>query len=234
MLTWAITCGHHAALAHVLATHPAASQALGTMRNVLSMAIATNSERIVELVCAHAGPVNPFTFVAAVRRGSLSIVDVLMRYLPKRTTDAEDNGETASMLDHLEALLRESDTSTQHLWHHAGTLLPHTLVCGHNQPLTILCAHHACLVHQRSAAGGYTSLMGHLAKLHQEHSQESYHRLLCSFESVRGYTGNHTRPSLPIVRVCVFSLCLPLPCRACRLIPFSAPECVPSKQSASV
>jgi hypothetical protein len=147
MLTWAITCGHHAALAHVLATHPAASQALATMRNVLSMAIATNSQRIVELVCAHAGPVSPHTFVAAVHRGSLPIVDVLMRYLPKRTADAEDNGETVSMLDHLEALLRESNTSTQHLWHHAGTLLPHTLVCGHNQPLTILCAHHACLVH---------------------------------------------------------------------------------------
>jgi hypothetical protein len=52
------------------------------MGGVLSMAIATNSERIVELVCARTGPVSPSTLVAAVCRRSLSIVDVLMRYFP--------------------------------------------------------------------------------------------------------------------------------------------------------
>jgi hypothetical protein len=82
MLTWAITSGHHVALAHVLATNPAASQALDRMGGVLSMAIATNSERIVELVCARTGPVSPSTLVAAVCRRSQSIVDVLMRYFP--------------------------------------------------------------------------------------------------------------------------------------------------------
>jgi hypothetical protein len=42
--------------------------------------------------------------------------------------------------------------------------------------------------------------MGRLANLHKEHSQESYHRLLCSFESFRGYTGNHTHSTWPADR----------------------------------
>jgi hypothetical protein len=123
------------------------------MGGVLSMAIATNSERIVELVCARTGPVSPSTLVAAVRRGSLSIVDVLMRYLPKRTVvDAEDNGETASMLDHLEALLVESGCSMLRLWHLAGALphIPCVLVSLQLTTDDVLCAVCVSCVCQRS------------------------------------------------------------------------------------
>lgn len=161
MLTWAINCGHHAALAHILATSPAAVRALPEKRDALAGALGSGDERVVELVCAHGVPVPPHMVTAAVRQGSLAIVGVLLRFaVSTQQTDSDDGGappaEITTPLDHLEALLQGSGTSTHTLWHLA-------------------------------AEGGHVSLMAHLAKIHQEHSQEKYRQLLLSYSS-RGYT----------------------------------------------
>lgn len=161
MLTWAINCGHHAALAHILATSPAAVRALPE-RGALAGAVGTGDERVVELVCAHGVPVPPHMVAVAVRQGSLAIVGVLLRYaVPEQQTNPDDGAQPpppaiVTPLDHIEALLQGSGTSTHTLWHLA-------------------------------AEGGHVALMAHLAKIHQEHSQERYRQLLLSYSS-RGYT----------------------------------------------
>ncbi len=125
MLTWAINCGHHAALAHILATSPAAVRALPE-RGALEGAVGTGDERVVELVCAHGVPVPPHMVATAVRQGSLAIVGVLLRYaVPEQQTDPDDGAPPppaiVTPLDHLEALLQGSGASTHTLWHLAGT-----------------------------------------------------------------------------------------------------------------
>jgi hypothetical protein len=133
MLTWAINCGHHAALAHILATSPAAVRALPEKRDALAGALGSGDERIVELVCAHGVPVPPHMVTAAVRQGSLAIVGVLLRFAAPTQTDPDDGGappaEIITPLDHLEALLQGSGTSTHTLWHLAGTLSLPSLLC---------------------------------------------------------------------------------------------------------
>ncbi|ELR17034.1 uncharacterized protein ACA1_132570 [Acanthamoeba castellanii str. Neff] len=163
MLMWAISCGHHAALAHILATSPAAVRALPEKRDVFLVgALGSGDERIMELMCAHGAPVPPRMVIAAVRRGSLGTVSVLLRFaVPTQQTDSDDGGAQppaaiTTPLDHLEALLQGSGTSAETLWH-------------------------------RAAEGGHLSLMARLAKIHQEHSQERYRQLLLSY-GPRGYT----------------------------------------------
>jgi len=139
MLTWAINCGHHAALAHILATSPAAVRDLPE-RGALAGAVGTGDERVVELVCAHGVPVPPHMVAVAVRQGSLAIVGVLLRYaVPEQQTDPDDGAQPpppaiVTPLDHIEALLQGSGTSTHTLWHLAGTRsLPSSLLCHRSQ-----------------------------------------------------------------------------------------------------
>jgi hypothetical protein len=135
MLMWAISCGHHAALAHILATSPAAVRALPEKRDVFLVgALGSGDERIMELMCAHGAPVPPRTVIAAVRRGFLDIVGVLLRFaVPTQQTDPDDGAQPPAAittpLDPLEALLQGSGTSAETLWHRAGTRSLLSLLC---------------------------------------------------------------------------------------------------------
>ncbi|ELR16113.1 uncharacterized protein ACA1_176510, partial [Acanthamoeba castellanii str. Neff] len=128
-------------------------------------ALGSGDERIMELMCAHGAPVPPRMVIAAVRRGSLGTVSVLLRFVvPTQQTESDDGAQPPAAittpLDPLEALLQGSGTSAETLWH-------------------------------RAAEGGHVSLMARLAKIHQEHSQERYRQLLLSY-GPRGYTGKQT------------------------------------------